>query len=259
MSKIANTNTNKSLYTSIENRLFEFILKNQTWYTNPRISLPVFIIFGIIDITGFLQVLTPTIDNDISARCLITASLAVAFEIAPLYIGYSLCLKCYHLGHRIHNWVLTFSCLACTLGIIGNIYFRLKTMDIAYIDPVTNNTSEAALPITVLMCLLPIITSLMSLVIGCLTFDPLQIDLLKLSKRLAKLKQRRQQIKADLEEFNDESTLKKTLEADGTALYEKAKQDIHTIQATLKTYAIIRTSTSSTIKKSKAIWQEGRL
>ena len=122
-------------------------------------------------------------------------------------------------------------------------------MGIAYIDPITKNESEAALPITVLMCLLPIITSLMSLVIGCLTFDPLQFDLLKLSKKLAKLKQRRQHIKANLEEFNDENTLKKMLETNEMALYQKARQDIHAIQAILKTYAIVRTSASSTIKK----------
>lgn len=253
MSKITNINPQQSLYTSIENRLFEFILKNRTWYTNSHISFPVFIVFGLIDIAGFFQVLTPTVNNDSTTRYLITASLAVAFEIAPLYIGYSLCLKCYHLGHRIHNWVLVFSCLACSLGIIGNIFFRFKTMDIAYIEPTTGNTSKVALPITVLMCLLPIITSLISLVVGCLTFDPLQMHLLKLSKKMAKLKQRRQQIKASLEEFNDESTLKKTLEADETALYQKAKQDIHTIQTTLKTYSIVRTSSSFMPKKDKAI------
>lgn len=258
MSKITNINPQQSLYTSIENRLFEFILKNKTWYTNSHISLPLFFVFGFIDIAGFFQVLTPTINDDTAARYLITAALAVAFEMAPLYIGYSLCLKCYHLGQRIHNWVLTFSCLACILGIFGNIFYRFKTMDIAYIDPVTNDTSTSALPVTVLMCLLPVITSLMSLVIGCLTFDPLQMDLLKLSKKLAKLKQRRQQIKANLEEFRDESTLKEVLETDGTAIYKKAIQDIHTIQTTLKTYSIVRISTSSTLKKDKVIWREGR-
>lgn len=253
MSKSVYVNKDETSYTSVENRLFEIILKNQTWYTNKQISFPLFIIFGIIDIAGFWQVLTPTIADSGTARVLITASLAIAFEIAPLYIGYSICLKCYHLGQRIHNWVLTFSCCACILGILGNIFFRIKTMDIAYIDPITNGTSKTALPVTVLMCLLPIITSLMSLVIGCLTFDPLQFDLLKLSKRLAKLKQRRQQIKADLEEFSDEDTLKKMLETNEAALYQKAKQDIYTIQTTLKTYVVVRTSASSTIKKGKSI------
>lgn len=253
MNLAANINTDKIPNKSIENHLFEIILKNQTWYTNPQIGVPVFILFSIIDVAGFWQVLTPTIADGDIARILITASLAIAFEIAPLYIGYSICLKCYHLGQRIHNWVLTFSCCACIFGIIGNIFFRIKTMDIAYFDPKTNNTSETALPITVLMCLLPIITSLMSLVIGCLTFDPLQFDLLKLSKKLAKLKQLRKQTKANLEEFNDEDTLKKTLETDETALYQKAKQDIQTIQTTLKTYTIVRTTASSTIKRNKHI------
>lgn len=249
MSKLITVKSDNTLDISVEDRLFENFRKAQVWYTNSKIGLPAIILFAAIDIAGFMQIMQLTIADSRAMRFLAMAPLAVAFEGAPLYIGYSICLKCYRLGKRIHNWVLGFSCSACILGIISNIIFRVKTMDVAYNNSPTMFSIRQ--PLTVLMCILPIITSLMSLVVGCLTFDPLQFDLLKLSRKLAKLKRRRQQIKAFLEEFNDETTLQNVLERDEVVCYEKAKQDIYAMQLTLKTYAIARTSSSSSIKDVK--------
>lgn len=248
MSRLVRVKADSTLNISVEERLFENIRRAHAWYTSKKMSIPVFLIFFVIDTLGFNQVLELTIANDPLSRGCITAALAVAFEIAPLYIGYSICLKCYNLGKRIHKWVFIFSCSACILGIIGNIYYRLGTMDIAYVNKLTGEVSSIGMPITVLMCLLPVITSLINLVIGCLTFDPLQSDLLQLSKKLAKLELRKQQIKAYLEEFNDEETLQKTLEKEEEECYEKVKQEIHALQTALKTYIIIRTSSSYNVK-----------
>ncbi|MEY8326356.1 hypothetical protein AALB47_20990 [Lachnospiraceae bacterium 54-11] len=245
MSKLIKVKSDNTLDLSIEDRLFKNIRKAQAWYTSSAIGIAAFLGFAVLDIAGFWQIAKQTIPDSNETRFLIIASLAVAFEVAPLYIGYSICLKCYRLGMRIHNWVLAFSCSACILGIVGNIFFRIKTMDVAYYIPGAETVSDIALPITVLLCILPVITSLMSLVIGCLTFDPLQFDLLKLSKKLAKLKSRRQQIKAFLEEFNDETVLKETIERDETACYESVKKEIYALQTSFKTYVIVKTFSSS--------------
>lgn len=163
MSKLVSVKADSTLDISVEGKLFEKIQKFQAWYTRKIINIPAIFVFAGIDIAGFLQVLDLTITENPASRFVITAALAVAFEFAPLYIGYSICLKCYGLGKRIHNWILIFSCSACVLGIIANIYFRFGTMNIAYPDPRTEDVSSIGLPITVLMCILPIITSLVNL------------------------------------------------------------------------------------------------
>lgn len=249
MSRMNKAKLNNIPNTSIEDRLFENIRRVQMWYTSSAMGIVAFVGFAFLDIAGFWQIAEQTFPYNENIRILIIASLAVAFEVAPLYIGYSICLKCYRLGMRIHNWVLAFSCSACILGIIGNIFFRIRTMHIAYPDPDTGMTHEVAFPITVLMCILPIITSFMSLVIGCLTFDPLQFDLIKLSRRLTKLKSRRQQIKAYLEEFSDEAALKETLEKDEIACYENVKKEIYALKTTFKTYVVVKSFDSSDIGK----------
>lgn len=240
MSKIR-VKTDSTLDISIEERLFENIRKVHTWYTGKW----AYIILGIcviIDLAGFRQIVKATINEDVVSRNMIIAGLAVAFEIAPLYIGYSLCLKCYKLGRRIHNWVLLFSTSACILGILGNICYRLKTINIVYLEPGMDTVSPVGLPVTILMCMLPVITSLVNLVIGCLLFNPLEFDLLRLAKKRRRLKCCRQQIKADLEEFKNEEALRESLENAETICYENVKRKICALQTTLKTYAVIKTS-----------------
>ncbi len=242
MSKLVSVKTDGSLDISVENHLFESIQNAHTWYTSKYINIPALIILSIIDIVGFVQIMNLTVSESLPSRVIITSALAIAFDVAPLYIGYALCLKAYKLGKAIHNWILSFSTLACILGIIGNTYFRFMTMDIAYKSPIDGGTSDLALPLTVLMCLLPIITSLVNLTIGCLTFDPLLFDMLRLSKKLRKLKLRKQQIKAYLEEFADESTLKQMIEDNEDQCFENTKREIYTLRSKLKTYTIARVS-----------------
>lgn len=243
MNKLVSVKTDGSLNISVENHLFENIRKAHTWYTSKYINIPALIILAIIDIIGFVQIMNLTVTESLPSRIIITSALAIAFDVAPLYIGYALCLKAYKLGKAIHNWILAFSTVACILGIIGNIYFRFMTMGIAYQSPVDEKASDLsnlALPLTVLMCLLPIITSLINLTIGCLTFDPLLFDMLRLSKKLRKLKLRKRQIRAYLEEFADESTLKQIIMENEDRCYENTKKEIYALRSKLKTYTITK-------------------
>lgn len=242
MSKLVSVKADGSLDISVENHLFESIRKAHTWYTSKYINIPALIILAIIDIVGFVQIMNLTVTESLPSRIIITSALAIAFDVAPLYIGYALCLKAYKLGKAIHNWILGFSIIACILGIVGNTYFRFMTMGIAYQGSINGEPSDLALPLTVLMCLLPIITSLVNLTIGCLTFDPLLFDMLRLSKKLRQLKLRKRQIEAYLEEFTDENTLKQMLVDNEDRCYENTKREIYALRSKLKTYTIAKIS-----------------
>lgn len=246
MSKLVSVKTDGSLNISIENHLFESIRKAHTWYTSKYINIPALIILAIIDIVGFVQIMNLTVTESLPSRIIITSALAIAFDVAPLYIGYALCLKAYKLGKAIHNWILVFSTFACLFGVVGNICFRLMTMDIAYQGSIAGEASDLALPLTILMCLLPIITSLVNLTIGCLTFDPLLFDMLRLSKKLHQLKLRKRQIEAYLEEFTDESALKQMLIENEDRCYENTKREIYALRSRLKTYTIAKISGAHT-------------
>lgn len=248
MRKLVSVKADSTLDISVEERLFKNIHKAHAWYTNSKLSKIAILACAGTDLAGFLQIMHLTISEDFISRSVITAALVIAFEVAPLYIGYAICLKAYGFGKRIRNWILVFSCCACILGIMGNTYFRFGTMDFAYAE---SETYKIRLPITVLMCLLPIITSLVNLVIGCLAFDPMQLELLRLSKKLAKLKLRRQQIKAYLEELNDEGKLQQATELEEEDCYKKIRNDIQALQTRLKTYVVVRTSGLYTIKHNK--------
>lgn len=235
--KIVGIKADGTLNISVDNELFQKIRNMHTWYTSGAILIFMIVFFWIIDILGFVQIARLTITDSDLNRGVIIAALAVAFEIAPVYIGYALCLKSYGLGKPIHNWVLGFSTLACILGIFGNTYFRYRTMDIAY-----GSDNSLALPLTVLMSILPIITSLVNLTLGCLSFDPLLFDLMKLSKKLRKLKIRQQKMKAYLEEFTDEQQIRQELIEAENRCYENVKKDINALRNKLSTYVITRTT-----------------
>ena len=129
MSKLLNLKADGTFNVSVEEHLFDNIRKAHTWYTSKFTSFPALVLLALIDIIGFKQIIDLTVVESNANRFAITASLAIAFDLASLYLGYALCLKCYHLGRLIHNWALAFSLTACGLGIIANAVFRILTMN----------------------------------------------------------------------------------------------------------------------------------
>lgn len=160
-------------------------------YTRKGFAFAIIIIFAICDIFGFKQVVETNIPADDIQSFSIIIGLAAAFEIAPIYIGYAICQKFYSLGTQgleetnnrkfpsISTFVLIFSILACIFGIGANVIFRLLT--------VSSLNDKQKLAETIVMCIIPIITSLINLSVGCLSLDPLIMDIFNLSKKLAKL------------------------------------------------------------------------
>ena len=249
MSKLVSLKANGELNISVENKLFKSIRSAHAWYTSKKFATPALIILMIIDIAGFWQIAQSTISDNEWVRVLIIAAFTVAFEMAPLYIGYVMCLKSYGLGKTIHSRIFGLSFISFSLGILVNVFYRIFTMNIAYkqlsTDGVTFETSELALPMTILMCVLPVITSLMNIVIGCLSFDPLLYDILKLTQKLRILQIRKQQLENYIDEMEQDEYLKNISLDDEQEAYSNAKNEIVAVNVRLKKYISIHSYDSN--------------
>lgn len=238
--KLFSTQVDGSLKISVDSQIFKTISRAKTWYTNKNLSFVGIILLGFIDIVGFFQAFVGTANINDLQKVIIVSAFAIAFEVAPLYIGYALSLKCYGLGKRIHNWVLAFSTIACFLGVIGNVVFRSLTLS----DINTDNILplNTALAITITMCILPVITSLVNLVIGCLTFDPLLFDLSRIEKKLRVLTVKKRQLKSAVESLSHDTEAKKRLIDEENDCYITTQQEISTARQRFRNYIIARTS-----------------
>ena len=221
MSNIATLKADGSLNISVQSKFFETIRTTHAWFTHKGFTLPTLIALACVDIGGFWQIAEATMADDALVRFIIVLAFVAPFEIAPLFIGYSISLKCYDLGGKIWNIVLWLSTAAFALGWIGNIIYRVKTMNVAYFYQ--SEEFNIALPLTLLMIILPLVTSLINIVIGCLSFDPLLFDLKRISKRLSVLKAKENQIKAYISEMDDEDNQKNGITSDIQVFYKQAE------------------------------------
>lgn len=217
-----------------------FVRNRQAWFTSTWWCFVVLFSCCAIDIGGFWSIAsklgTQTGDRPHTFVIILSvAGLAAAFEVAPLYMGYALCLRFHNLGERIRNYVLGFSMAAFLLGVLVNFYFRFLTFFDQFLPGIVECMERASLwerlhsmPLpelfekvclklvqiytnlasakgygegtaklvvsfteTVTFSLIPVITSLINLTIGCLAFDPLYADVARLSKKLAELRMRK--------------------------------------------------------------------
>ena len=237
-----NFKTEGSIKISLESKLFDNAPKPETFYMNPRFGEFGIPILAIMDIVGFWQIMSSIAAVNSVYKFVIIAVLAIAFEGAPLYIGYTLSLRCYQWASAIHKWVLGFSVGACMLGIVGNTVFRIFTMDIAYPDMINGGRSDIAVPLTVLMIILPVITTLFSLTLGCLTFDPLLIKLKKMAKNLSVMKIRKQQSLSIVKGYDEESIAKESLLKEEERIYDNAVESLKVMRKRLREYSILQTT-----------------
>ena len=83
-----------------------------------------------------------------------------------------------------------------------------------------NEYGEATLAVTIVMIILPIITSLMSIVIGCLMFDPLLFEMNAVSKKLNRLNIAKRKIESAIVEYNE-------FVNNDVSLYTKNEEEIY--------------------------------
>lgn len=230
MSKSIPFKVNAELSVSVESKLFNSIKNAHAWYTNKHVAKGGLFALTAIDFIGFEQIASATMAESFWNRVLIVAAFIIAFEVAPLYIGYAMCLKSYGFGGRMQKRIYWLSLLPFILGILANAFYRWHTKDFAYDEP------RLGIPMTFLMCILPIITSLVNIVMGCVSFNPLQYDIFKLTKKLRTLQLRKKQ----LESYNDSAEELKSLKEMSLTLekesYDNALKEIKAEGERLKNF-----------------------
>lgn len=239
MKKFVKIKADSSLHVSVGNEFRKTIRSTHDWFTSSLFANIAIGLFATIDLFGFLQIANLTIPENIVNRGIIISAFLVAFEGSTLYIGYALGLKSYKLGNPIHKIVLRLSEIAFLLGFAANAAYRVLTMELAYVDE-----PQMALPMTIVMIMLPVITSLMNIVVGCLAFDPLLIDLLRLSKKMHILQMRKQQLERCLASLSNEEELEHSLRETEDRCYNNANIEITELRKHLKNYVLVRVSTA---------------
>lgn len=222
-----------SITLSAESKFFNSIRNINAWYTNNKFTIPVLLAAAGIDISGFYQAISRISYEKNYVRIIIIAAFVIAFELAPLYVGYAMCLKAYDLGKRIRKKVFYFSLASFVLGTLANTYFRLAILQIGMSE---DNFDRSNIPFTVLMIILPLMTSLMNFAIGCLSFDPLLFDLKRLAKRLGNLKSSRRRCEAELEKYSNDVQRHKEMLQTEYDKFEKAKIELITLRVKLHDY-----------------------
>lgn len=246
MSKFVKAEMDGSLKINVQSELFEKVKQSHTWFKNRRMGGAMMLGLAASDIVGFIQIAEGTLTNQPLARVLIVIAFTASFEIAPLYLGYALSLKSYGFGKKIHNKIIVFCILAFLIGIIVNGIYRFTTMDIAYVrtfEDGTQVTLPVALPATVLLTFMPISTSIVNIVIGCLVFDPLYYDLVQLKKRLSVLQEKRRQLEVRIEEIEKDNELEIKAKKEIDTEYKNVKNELKIAKKSLKNYVKIISST----------------
>lgn len=239
MSKTISVKADGQLNISVDSKLFQTIRNIHTWYTKQGFAWFMLPVLALVDIFGFLQIAEATISAKASIRIMIIVGFTASFELAPLYIGYSVALKVYNLGTEIRRIVFWLSLAAFILGVLLNGAYRFLTMDIAYaIESPSGGatiTDEVALPLTILLSVMPLITSLVNMVVGCLSFDPLLFDIMRIRKKIAVLNEKKRQIDSVISELQDD-TVKDSRISDAKAKLEYATFELASAQTRLKNY-----------------------
>lgn len=238
MSELAKTKSDSSLQISIGDEFMKTIRSTHDWFTSQKFANITVGGLAIIDLFGFLQITNLTLPENIMNRSIIISAFLVAFEGSTLYMGYALGLKSYGLGKQIHKVVFWLSSMAFLLGFAANTIYRVLTMDLAY----ENDMPQIALPMTIVMIILPVITSLMNIVVGCLAFDPLLYDLTRLSKKLHLLQIKKQKLERCLAALSNEDELESSIRESEDNCYNNANLEIMELRKHLKNYVLVKVS-----------------
>ena len=235
---IIHVNPDGQLNVDVKNRQFTTIRSAQAWHSSPAFSWIILGILTFIDVFGFYQIASVTMTDNPLVRIVIVAGFTASFEFAPLYIGCSIALKTYDLGKKVHNLVFWLSIAAFALGFLINAVYRFLTMDIAYYElDITGekHTMAIAFPLSLLLSILPLITSLINMVVGILSYDPVLFDIIKIEKRIAVLNEKKRRIDAAIKELQD-SSIKANREENAVAQRDRAMEELYYVQMRLKNF-----------------------
>lgn len=194
--------------TVLEEELVKGMKSEKPWYSRCAFAYSALIILASIDVAGFAQGILFNLPDlsqvafweeitTIVAMVVMVFGFIASFEFATLYMAYAFSLKLYHYDRyaikrinrgdknvRLSKFISTtslgwISFAVFVMGVIANIIFRLGTFG-------DELSSKYNLALTIVMIILPVITSGLNFVIGCFNFDPILFELEHLAKELGK-------------------------------------------------------------------------
>ena len=248
-------------------RDIENIKKNRPWYASATFGTVALILLALIDFAGFVQgglsfigalKTASTLDvglNYMSMSVMLTGFTA-AFEGSTIYIAYAFTIKLYNYDrsaltqdkhdvskNKLSKFISTsslgwisFICFA--LGVVANIVFRVG---LCYYE-ICNATGKndiiiKQVTITIVMIILPVITSILNFVVSCFSFDPLLFELNRIGKRIAFLTSQNAMIKNNMNTVDDLITNISQLKESEEYYYTQQFVRVATLRPMLRTKA----------------------
>lgn len=247
-----------------EKELVTDLKNSKPWYSKHGVSLWALIFLASIDTGGFVQGILKilpdfsreqpfTIFTTTFAMIVMITGFIVAFEFATIYMAYAFSLKLYHYDRfaikrinsgskniKLSKFISTsslgwISFATFILGVIANIIFRIGMMENVEFFNNDNGrlTTDGAL--TLIMIILPIITSLLNFVIGCFTFDPILFELNHISKILGKLRIDITSLKKERKRIDDEINKINNLRNSQEKIYNSKVVYVNNLRLPLRT------------------------
>lgn len=212
------------------------IKKGKPWYSKSETSIFALLILASIDLAGFIQGAFKFDEFDLSkfqigsiadevvgifGLIIMVMGFLVAFEVATIYMAYAFSLKLYNYDRyaikrikskndsaKISKFISTsilgwISLVAFILGVILNAIYRIGIISETTFFKENTYLINSEWALTIVMIVLPIITSIMNFVIGCFTFDPILFELNHLAKQIAVITSKIENIEREQKNTSD--------------------------------------------------------
>ncbi len=202
------------------NEIFQEIYTSQlkkVWYTHPCFLLLAPFLLAAIDIAAFTQAVSSDLSSGLAGRALVVSAFTASFELAPLYIGYTMSLKyyeslCHIIPPKLRDKIFGLALLAFILGILSHTAFRVLSLLSTELFT-ESSINFMAIALMIVFVTLPIITSILNIIIGCLSFNPFFLRKVTLKKKLCNIQRDLHLLESNLKQFEQEDTMKQDMQS----------------------------------------------
>ena len=165
------------------------------------------------DLVSFMQLFSSFLYDNLSLRFIAIFAMLMAFEIAPIYLGYT--MKKREQGYNIRDFLTIGFVASFVMAAVVNVVLRIITKDLAFPDFSNLAASSSALGSATMagtrsnalyyasaFAVLPIITSVVSFLASFTMANPLRDEMKKLEHEHVKIAESIGQIQAILKEYD---------------------------------------------------------
>ena len=191
---------------------------DQTWWTKDAVLASLVIGLSALDAVTLYTVIDTVMYNSQMVSIILTCGAALCLNFLPLIIGRYIHFIRYHInGAKI--WMAVAMCVAFLILFTASFYLRWETRDLSFsgmestmVDTTgqadgieaTDSNSKEAVALTILLGILPGITSAINLALGYFSDDPVKRKLSVMKRELEKLYMQRDVMLAARSELNQD-------------------------------------------------------